>query len=154
MQAANGWLQLGNLAEALAELERIAPPLQNHAEVIETRCAIHSSARDWPSALALAEQLVQTAPDRAAGYINRAFALHELQRTSEALAALLPARERFPREFLIPYNLACYCCRLGRSDEALDWLRQAARLAGREPILAMARRDADLTDMQEQLHQI
>jgi len=36
-------------------------------------------------------------------------ALHELKRTQEAFDLLLPAADKFPAPWTIPYNLACYC---------------------------------------------
>jgi len=36
-KAAQGWLELGNLAEASAELERLEPQLRTHPDVLELR---------------------------------------------------------------------------------------------------------------------
>ena len=38
---------------------------------------------------------------------------------------LLAGADKFPKVWTIPYNLACYCCKLGRVDECQDWLKKA-----------------------------
>ncbi len=60
------------------------------------------------------------APDEPPGWIHRSFGLHELGRTSEAEQLLLPAATKFPNEPIIPYNLACYACRLGNIEVARE----------------------------------
>ena len=44
--------------------------------------------------------------------------MHELKRTKEAQDVLVPVLDKFPDEYLIQYNLACYCCQLGELKEA------------------------------------
>ncbi len=65
------------------------------------------------------------ASDDPDGRIHRSFALHELKRTKEAQALLLPAFKKFPGHWTIPYNLACYCAQLGELDESQQWLKAA-----------------------------
>lgn len=45
--------------------------------------------------------------------------------------ALLPAAEKFPDVHVIPFNLACYACQMGRLPEARDWLKRALEIAGK-----------------------
>jgi hypothetical protein len=58
--------------------------------------------------------------------------------------ALLPASEQFPKEPIIPYNLACYACQRQRLAEARTWLERAMRVGGREAITLLALKDPDL----------
>ncbi len=74
-------------------------------------------------------------------WINRSYALHELNRTQEAFDALLPAVKKFPKEWLIRYNLACYSSQLGQASAAMKLLKQAIRLASNKEIKAMALED-------------
>jgi tetratricopeptide (TPR) repeat protein len=43
----------------------------------------------------------------------------------EAFDHLLPAADRFPRVWIIPYNLACCRAQLGRVDQARRWFERA-----------------------------
>jgi len=150
-RAAQGWLELGNLAEATLELARIEETWQSHPDVLELRWDLLAHEKKWAAALAVAEQLVAAVPERCSGWIHRSFSLHELKRTQEALDLLQPAAGQFPKVSTIPYNLACYACQLGRLDDARTWLAQAQRLGGRDRILAMARQDSDLASLRPEL---
>ena len=48
-----------------------------------------------------------------------------LKRTREAYTNLACVAEKFPGNWSIPYNLACYCSQLGRLQEAQDWFKKA-----------------------------
>ena len=69
--------------------------------------------------------LVQCRPKKNIGWLHRSFALHELKRTQEAFDLLLPAAKTFPNLWIVPYNLACYCSKLNRLDDAEGWLKRA-----------------------------
>ncbi len=122
VSAAEGWLELGNPAEAAAELAALAPEWSAHPAVLELNWQINANGRQWTTCLELAARLVALHPELPSGYIHRSFALHELQRTAEARDLLLPVLSRFPEEEILPYNLACYECRLGNLDLARHWL--------------------------------
>jgi tetratricopeptide (TPR) repeat protein len=85
-------------------------------------CAL---AGAWNGCVEIAEASIKIDPDRVEAWIHRSFALHELKCTREALENLLPAAEKFPGVWMIPYNLACYCTQLGRLDEASEWIPKA-----------------------------
>ena len=151
LRAAEGWLQLGDAGEAGRELDQIAPARQSHPEVLETRWSVCAAGGDWAGALAAAEQAVAQAPGRSSGWIHRSYSLHELRRTQEAREQLLPAADRFPKESIIPYNLACYDCQLGRLAEAREWLALAMALGPREEIVTLALKDVDLKPLWQEL---
>jgi hypothetical protein len=50
----------------------------------------------------------------------------------------------FPHVPAIAYDLACYACRLGRTDEAWGWLEKACNADGRGRFEEMALSDLDL----------
>jgi predicted Zn-dependent protease len=87
--------------------------------------------------------------------VHRSFALHELRRTREAYDQLLAAAGRFPKEMIIPYNLACYTCQLGDLAAARRWLERALALGGnpRQKLLRLesALEDTDLQPLWEEL---
>ena len=106
LRAAQGWLELGNHLEANEELERIAPELRAHPDVLEVRWHIYAQAKKWDVCVDLAGAIIKLDRDRAEPWIHRSFALHELKRTQEAFDQLLPVADRFPQVWTIPYNLA------------------------------------------------
>ena len=101
-------LGLGDWQSANDELENIDPDLRAHLEVLKIRFHICSAAKNWELALVVAEALVRYLPDDPEPWIHRSFALHEINRTRQAQEQLLSAAEKFPVEWIVPYNLACY----------------------------------------------
>lgn len=149
LSAAVGWLELGNPGEARLELDRVALPLQTRPEVLEVRWQVEAAAQQWGKCREVAQNLLQNAPERPAGWIFHAYALRRapgggLQSASDAL---LPAAEKFPQEPIIPYNLACYACQMGNLAEAWKWLGQALAIGEPRQIKAMALNDPDLTPL-------
>src|SRR5262245_13928258 len=147
LEAAQGWLELGNHVEANEELERIAPALRSHPDVLAVRWDVYSKAGQWAAAVDFGKALTQLAPGRAGSWINFAFALHEMKRTQEAWGVLLPVATKFPRESTIPYNLACYAAQLGRLVEARDWLAQAFQVGNAKELKLQALDDPDLAPL-------
>lgn len=151
LNAASGWLGLGDYDSAIAELEQISSPMREHPEVLSAQLEIFEAEKSWESLLPVAEKLLQQFPGLDSVWIHRSFALHELKRTQEAFDVLLPAAGKFPKRWLIRYNLACYCSQLGRPDEALRWLQQAMKLAGKKEIKAMALGDPDFAPLRKEI---
>jgi predicted Zn-dependent protease len=149
--AAVGWLELGNTAEAAAELDQISAAQQEHADVLEVRWLVAAEQKRWEEGLRVAEALVQRAPKRSSGWLHRAYALRRAPGGSLAKAweALLPAFEKFPKESLIAYNLSCYACQMGQLDSARVWLERAARVGGKEKIKRLALQDTDLEPLRD-----
>jgi tetratricopeptide (TPR) repeat protein len=151
LKAAEGWLELGNAAEARAELNQIADSSKTHPHALELSWRIFAATHDWQQSVDVAAELARQAPDNALSWIHWAYSLHELKRTQEAWDILAPVADRFPDEFLIRYNLACYACQLGRREEARRWLKAAIKLVGVKPILNLAADDPDLKPIWNEL---
>lgn len=147
LAAAEGWLGLGDDQEAERELAKLEPSAQAHPSVLEVQWRLHSGRGAWKLALRAARRLVEAAPERPSGWIHQSYCLHELRRTGEAFEALQSVVGRFPRECVIPYNLACYACQLGDLDAARRWLEQAVQVGGRAMIRQMALDDQDLAPL-------
>jgi tetratricopeptide (TPR) repeat protein len=128
LEAAQGWLELGNYAEAIEELEGIAAVNRAHPDVLEIRWHVCAHAKKWAACVDIAEAIIKLDPTRPDAWIHRSFALHELKRTQDAFDQLLPVADRFPEVWTIPYNLACYCAQLGRLDECRKWLKKAVTI--------------------------
>lgn len=125
LQAAQGWLDLGDHLEADKELDEITPSLRSHPDVLEVRWHIYAKAEKWAVCLDIARVITRLVPDRPFGWIYRSTALQKLTRTREAFDQLLPSAEKFPEVWTIPYNLAGYCAQLGRLDECQQWFKRA-----------------------------
>ncbi len=158
--AASGWLDLGDTREATEELERIAPRLRAHPDVLELRWQIYAEARNWDACVDIATAIVEQAPDRASGWLHRGYALRRATRGTLQAAwdALLPAAEKFPDVHLIPFNLACYACQMRRLPEARDWLKRAFDIAGKAGARKRVRRraldDPDLEPLWKEIGRI
>jgi len=144
LQAASGWIGLGDFDSARDELAQIPLQLRAHPAVRLAHCELHFAAKEWKSLLPIAETLLQQYSELDFLWVNRSYALHELKRTQAAFDALVPAAKKFPKRWLIRYNLACYCSQLGRMDEAMQWLQDAMTLGNQDEITAMALDDPDL----------
>jgi len=125
LQAAQGWLELGNHLEADKELDEITATLRAHPDVLEIRWHISAKAEKWEACVDIAAAIIKLDPNRPEAWIHRSFALHELERTQEAFDNLLPGADKFPKVWTIPYNLACYCAQLGRLKECEQWFNKA-----------------------------
>lgn len=144
LEAAEGWLELGSPVEAERELEQINPALATQPAVLLVRCRVLGAARKWETLVEAANTLVTLAPELPAGWLDRSNALHFLGRYREAYDQLLPALERFPREGVFRYNLACFECRMGNLPAARGWLAKAFALDHPSNLRAQARDDPDL----------
>ena len=145
LNAAEGWLGLGDVVSASNELEEISPEFRAHPEVLLMRCEIYQTAKKWDAVIIIANTLVEQLPKLSDAWIQRSYALHELKRTKEAYDLLLPAAKLFPKMWVIRYNLACYACVMGKIKIAMERLKQAIDLAGKdEDIRLQALDDPDL----------
>jgi len=154
LNAAAGWCELGNFAEALAELRRISTANRDHPQVLAEEWRIYATEKDWLPALEVARRFIEVAPEIPAGWINQSYSLHEMKLTEEARNQLAPVAEKFPAVSTIPYNLACYACQLGNLDEARQWLAKAIKIGGTEDIKHMALSDSDLQPMWEEIKEL
>lgn len=153
LSAAIGWLELGNLVEAEADLNRVSAQRQCHPDVLEARWLILAQTRRWEAALEIARSLLKLAPNRSSGWLHHAYSLRRAVKDGLQLAwdALLPAYGKFPREPTIPYNLSCYACQLRKLDEARTWLRRALKIGDKDRLKKMALEDADLEPLWEEI---
>jgi predicted Zn-dependent protease len=129
LQYAQGYLALGLMAEAAAELESITVEDRLSDEVLEITIDLHSMRQDWQHAVTAAEEYVRRHPDKPKGWISWAFALRRLKSIPDAELVLLEGEKRIGGTCaLIHYNLACYRCQLGDRAGALQRLAIACRM--------------------------
>lgn len=156
LSAAVGWIELGNLGEAEADLNRISAANQCHPDALEVRWIILAETKRWDAALGTARALLKMAPNRSSGWLHQAYALRRVAEggLKPAWDALLPAWKKFPKEPTIPYNLSCYACQMNELDEARGWFQRALLLGGKEQIKQMALADADLQPLWKEIRKL
>lgn len=154
LNAAEGWLELGNVLEANEELERITPEMRAHPDVLCLRWQVHAEAKKWEMAAEVARGISNIVPDSPFGWLHWAYSLHELKRTKEAYEVVNSVVAKFPDEYMMRYNLACYSCQLGKLKEAMAWLEKAIDLAGKKDIRTMALDDPDLEPLWRDIGEI
>ena len=154
--AAIGWLELGNFAEAKAELAQVSAARQEHPDVLELRWSLAAEQKRWEEALEVARALLRRAPKRSSGWLHQAYALRRVPDggVQKAWEALLPAFDKFPKEATIPFNLSCYACQLGQLEAARDWLARALAIGGKEKVMAMALNDSDMKPLWDEIRQL
>ena len=153
LSAAEGWLELGNLLEAEVELEKIAPQLRGHPAVLSVNYDIHAVAGKWDAAAEIAGRLVKSMPDQPHVWICLAYATRRKAGGGipDVKQILTEAEKKFPAEYLMRYNLACYECQLGNLKAAMKWLKKAIELAGEKDIRMMALDDPDLEPLRHEI---
>jgi Flp pilus assembly protein TadD len=144
--AAQGWAELGNYAEAEAELRQLPESLRAHPQVLTVRYEIYARTARWELAAEVAGILVETFADQAGTWVSLAYAVRRKPGGGipQAREILTRAFALFPTEAIIVYNLACYDCQLGDPAAALAWLQQARDLGGQPGVKQMALADPDL----------
>ena len=128
--AAEGWLELGNAIAANDELENITPLMRAHPEVLECRLQIFIAAKQWDSALAVAETLTEQMPGRPAAWMAIAECLQQKGDTEGAYEALAEVGEQFAEHPEVTYKLAVLAALIGQTAEAEDWLERALDVGG------------------------
>jgi tetratricopeptide (TPR) repeat protein len=152
--AAEGWLELGDHLEANEELERISAELRGHPDVLQVRWRVFAAARKWEAAAEIAQGICRLAPDEQFGWIHLSYSLHEMKRTKEALDTLLHVAHKFPNNWLVAYNLACYQTQLGELEEAWRWLDYAMDKADPKEIRLKALDDPDLEPLWQRIGEL
>jgi tetratricopeptide (TPR) repeat protein len=109
------------------------------------RFSIYAKAKKWDLAVGIAEALTDMLPDKLESWANLAYATRRKTSggLSEAKRILLVAQAKFPKEYLFPFNLACYCAQLDQLEEAKKWLKKAMAI-NKKTVQKLAVDDPDL----------
>ena len=121
------------------------------AGVLELRWLIYSNDEQWDACLDIASAIVKMVPDRAQGWLDKAFSLRRANDggVEKAKTVLLEAAKLFPDDDMIQYNLACYCAQMGQLDAAQEHLDKSYELGDAKQIKLMALDDEDLKPLWE-----
>ncbi len=151
LQFAEGWLGLNCPSEADKELSGLDESVVGHPDVLSLKWSLCAANGDWSDAYLLAKQHLDVDEGDLRAWINHSYAIRRMPGggIQEAHDALYPALDRFPKDVLVPYNLACYQCRLGNPESGIRLLKRAIKNGSRSAILAMAKKDPDLQLIQK-----
>jgi Tfp pilus assembly protein PilF len=151
---AQGYLGLGMVAEAAAELAKIPANDAATTEAIAVRLAVLQEQKNWAALREAAAELVRCAPEEAAGWVTWAYATRRADTLVGAEKILLEAESHHPMDPTIQFNLGCYACQRGdlaeakrRVDRAIALEPKFAGAAATDPDLAPLRA-AGATDCQ------
>lgn len=150
VEYARGYLELGLVNEAKAELDAIPENEQSELDVLELRVGVHMELKNWERVVGTAQLVCEQRPGSDRAWIAWGYALRELQRIEEAKRVLLRAERLHGAKCgVLHYNLACYYCLLGDADEAQRRLARAIALdrSWRE----VALEDGDLRTMRARI---
>ena len=150
LEYVQGYLTLGLVEEAAAELERVPGKDRTSDEVLELSIDVYSTQKRWDLAVTAAQIYARQNRDEPKGWISWAYALRRLKSIPEAEAVLLEGEKHVGSTCaLIHYNLACYRCQLGDKIGALNRLTTACRMEPQWKAAALA--DPDLAPIKEEI---
>ena len=142
LRRCEGFLDLKMTARARGEWAQLSEADQQHPIAQGMLLRLLVEEKNWPAARAVAERYQARAPDNAGAWIQLAYTTRRAESLDAARHILETARPLFPKESVIPYNLACYACQSGELDQARTLLQEAARLDKKS--LRYAAEDEDL----------
>lgn len=144
---ARGYLQLGMIREAKAELKAIPATEATLPEVRTLWVALLQEAKQWKPLRKLAAELVTEQPGEVDWWIIWAFATRRAVGLEAATDILSRAELIHPDEPTIHFNLGCYACQRGDLGEATTRVTRAVALD--KGFLESARNDPDLGPLRE-----
>lgn len=137
------------LSKAKAELEKVPKRHRQHPAWMQLRVRLAMEEEDWGVAASIAREQRERSPNEPAYWIQWAYATRRRENIEAARSILEEAVRRFPKEAVIPFNLACYECQLGHADKARQYLEQAFSL--NPDCRRMALEDEDLKPLWDDL---
>ena len=123
--AAVRYVELGMFEDANDQLEYIDPFNRAGPEVLAVRIAVYHGLRKWELMQEVAKRLAEFQPNDIQWTVSLAYATRRADSIQGAKQILLNAESNFPKEAIINYNLACYCCQLGEIENAKNYLQKA-----------------------------
>jgi tetratricopeptide (TPR) repeat protein len=106
------------------ELDKIDPFLRAAPEVLALRVSIYCALEKWELMAELAKRLIEFQPNNPEWPVSLAYGTRRAISIQAAKEILLNAERKFPKEAVIKYNLACYCCQLREIENAKNDLKQ------------------------------
>jgi predicted Zn-dependent protease len=141
-----GYLELGMVKEAAAELERVSAAEAQEFDVRVLRALVLQEQKLWTQLAPLAAGLAHEKPSDAGWWIMWAYAVRRADSLAAAEKILLEAEGLHPQEATLQFNLGCYACQNGdlasaraRVDRAIALDSHFRAAAANDPDLAPLR---------------
>lgn len=151
LEAADGWLGLGDWQEADKELDCLAPEMRDQPEVLHVRLRSFTASARWSQANAVAAQLLKLKVTDPSMWITFANLMREQGFFRAGRLTLSTAVDLFPKDPFIHFNSACMECLCGRLEQALERVREAIQLGPRKKVITAALQDADLRPIRAEI---
>jgi tetratricopeptide (TPR) repeat protein len=145
LQAAEGFVYLGLHREALKHLDSIVDEDQELADVLVARIRILIHLKRFSSAARLSARGAALFKDEDEFTVQRAFALHKLDKGEEAAQVIQSAPEWLRRTGILHYNLGCYEARWGNLKLARQCVQTAIQM--NSAIKKNVKQDPDLAEL-------
>jgi hypothetical protein len=144
---AQGYLALGMVAEAAAEIDAIPEASRNDVEVLALRVSILQEKKDWPALRIAAGEFAHRHAEVPSAWVTWAYATRRAESLAAAEKILLDGARLHPNEPTIQFNLGCYACLRGDLAEARRRVDLAIAI---EPnFKELAATDPDLASLRE-----
>jgi tetratricopeptide (TPR) repeat protein len=128
LSQARGYLELGMVAEAAGELDRVPLAEADQTGVLALRALVLQEQSHWPPLEEVAGELVRRQPAESGWWITWAYATRRSRSLAAAEAILREAERAHPQEATIQFNLGCYACQRGDLAEARRRIDRAIAL--------------------------
>ena len=142
LMAVDGYIYLGMALEALEELDGLSVKQQREPAIMRARIRVLLHLKSWKQAEQLSTVGCNLYPEEDEFMVQRAFALHQQEKGSEAVQVILDAPEWLRSTGILHYNLACYEAKLGDLGTAKQCIRTAIKLNA--SFKTNAKKDPDL----------
>ena len=142
-----GYLELGMVKEAKAELDAVPESEARQPEVVAMRVGLLQATEQWRPLRAYARDLVTAEPGECGWWIIWAYATRRASSVKAAQKVLREAAELHPQDATIQFNLGCYACQLGDLVEAKARVVRAVAIDS--SFLKNAMDDPDLLPLRE-----
>jgi len=142
---ARGYLELGMIAEAAAELDALPKSQDSEIEVLSLRIALYQKRNQWPELKVASAELARQRPQDAGAWIVWAYATRRTDSLEAAEKILAEAKVLHPKDPTIAFNLGCYRCQRGDLEGAHRLVEEAIALDSQFRELAIA--DPDLSPL-------
>jgi hypothetical protein len=108
LEAAEGWLGLGDHLAANEELDNITPRLRAHPDVLKLKFEVYAKAGKWQACADIARAVTRLVPGETWGYPALAQALRRAPGggLKSALDALVPVADRI-QDCELAFSAAC-----------------------------------------------
>lgn len=128
LTAVEGYLELGMHALAWDALVKIDDRYHDAVPFLRIRADVCRAMEKWDIVAEVTRQLAKHEPGNVQHAVKMAEAVREIEGAQAAGDLLDAAKEKYPPNGVLLYNLACYRATSGRIDEARSLLSEALAL--------------------------